>query len=407
MTNRLHLSRIAPSEKTLFEKVQAIYQNNSLDDIAGSAPQNPAHANSVERIYHVPDLLVYILEGESAELYRVTFSRTSDGNPRIIAGKPVSIATKETMLDVKGDVVFETLSATDGKFEYDDNFRKLVRDYVHQNNLALYEGMKDGTDSPMSADDIIAAWTQFHYTSYKQHISKAQSGDNSSQAMHQGIDALDENKHNSETLKSGSDTPTQNTITPEKALTTSLADRIKGNPAKPSKDGPRLTDLYVNIRGKHYFLEFSRFEDGSPFMYEDEITGLVMPMGMFYVMPDKDTRLLLGDKVYAHVENIQPNAGPDFDFYLKLEQLNENPDLSISVIGDEHSTDTEILKRELYNHLRKYREDVIAASSAPKKAPEVITNGNPLSIYNPSAVKGFDWHESAKFDWKAAWKKIS
>lgn len=202
----------------------------------------------------------------------------------------------------------------------------------------------------------------------------------------------------------------------EQKLQPSLEDRVKEKPTQPSKKGPRFTDLYVNIHGKHYLFKFSISSDGTPDMYEDKITGLLMPKGIVYEINPEQSESLLGEKVYAHIqkgklknreptaseENREPTASEDFDFYLELEHL-KKPDISIAVIGDERSTDTEILQRELYHHLRRYRyrKDELAVLSAPKKADQVVQNGNPLSLYHPSPVKGFDWRKkSLTFEWR-------
>lgn len=182
-------------------------------------------------------------------------------------------------------------------------------------------------------------------------------------------------------------------------LQPSLEDRVKDKPAQPSKKRPRFTDLYLNIHNKHYIFEYFGFPDGTPYTYKNKITGLVMPKGKLYMINQENSKLLLGEKVYEHIQNRQPNASGDFNFYLKLEQLNENPALALFVT-DEEGNHNEILEREIYRHLRRYRQDGLAVLSVPEEAGQVVQDGNPLSLYPPSPIKGFDWRKSPPYRWR-------
>ena len=199
---------------------------------------------------------------------------------------------------------------------------------------------------------------------------------------------------------------------PKQESQPSLEDRVKEERTQPSKEGPRFTDLYVNIRGTHYLFNYLRSSDGTPDMYEDKITGLLMPKGKFNEIDQEYSKSLLGEKVYdkvcAHIQNRQPNASEenrepnaskDFNFYLKIELLNENPELAL-VVTDEEGDHNKILQRELYRHLRRYREDGLVVLSVPKEAGQVVQNGNSLSLYPLSSVNGFDWRNSSRYKWR-------
>ncbi len=183
----------------------------------------------------------------------------------------------------------------------------------------------------------------------------------------------------------------------------SLEDRVKDKPTdkptQPSKKRPYFIDLYLNIHNKHYIFEYSRSSDGTPYTYKDKITGLVMSKVKLYMINQENSKLRLGKKVYEHIQNRPPNASEDFNFYLKLEQLNKNPKLALFVT-DEEGNHNKILEREIYRHLRRYRQDGLAVLSVPEEAGQVVQNGNPLSLYHPSPIKGFDWRKSPEYKWR-------
>lgn len=180
----------------------------------------------------------------------------------------------------------------------------------------------------------------------------------------------------------------------------SLEDRVKKDkPTQPSKERSRFTHLYLNIHNKHYIFEYFGYSDGTPYTYKNKITGLVMPKGKLYMINQENSKILLGEKVYEHIKNRQPNASEDFNFYLKLEQLNENPALALFVT-DEEGDHNKILEREIYRHLRRYRQDGLAVLSVPEEAGQVVQNGNSSSLCSPSPVKGFDWRKFSEYKWR-------